>query len=508
MKRFSFSLFFTLIAIAAIVGSAFAEGAALPGSGWYSGETIQNVGPDTANIDITAYDSVTTQTYNLTDTILSGASKSYLPNQFTGMPDGFQGSAIVSSSQDIRAIVNVTNRYLSTLGLGDSGAVSPAAGQYQGMNVPATSIAFPLVKCNYFSKTTSFFIQNAGSSAASVTGTFVIGGVTYTFNSPAAVGPGQMTVFTANDARNASNQPPTQGNSCIGSLTVTSTQPLAGTVLEHFTAETHATVLQATRGFTSNDYDTTIYVPTVKNNYFRRFTGLQVQNVSGGNVDVTVTYKTLGDANCTAATYNDQKLALAAGASHTFPSNVIPDDQCFASATVVATGNIVGVVNESYSPGIVPGTRPYQESTTYSAIASSAATTVVSVPVYKEDSFNKGTGLTIQNVGAVAATNVVLTFTGPTGTYVTSAQTIQPGAALNVNDARNKAPSFWNGTAMTPQALGCTTSGCGSNGLFGVIITADQPIVVISNESTYPFSAPRINQDKNNYEGFNLTTAP
>jgi hypothetical protein len=75
-------------------------------------------------------------------------------------------------------------------------------------------------------------------------------------------------------------------------------------------------------------------------------------------------------------------------------------------------------------------------------------------------------------------------------------------------DVRNKAASFWNGTAMTPAALGCTASGCGNNGTFSVVVTSDQPIVGLVNESTYPFTAPRILQDKNNYEGFNLVTAP
>ena len=76
---------------------------------------------------------------------------------------------------------------------------------------------------------------------------------------------------------------------------------------------------------------------------------------------------------------------------------------------------------------------------------------------------------------------------------------------MTLVDVRLKGASFWNGTAMTPAALSCTSSGCGSNGVFGVTIESNLPVVAIANESTYPFSAPRISQDKNNYEGFNLT---
>jgi hypothetical protein len=71
-------------------------------------------------------------------------------------------------------------------------------------------------------------------------------------------------------------------------------------------------------------------------------------------------------------------------------------------------------------------------------------------------------------------------------------------------DVRTKPASFWNGTAMTPAALGCDAAGCDGNGVFGITVTADQNVVAIANESPYPFAASRVYQDKNNYEGFNL----
>ncbi len=344
MKKVSFGTIISLIAILVLVGSALAEANALPGSGWYSAEQIQNVGSSTASIDITAYDSLSTSTYGLSDLIDPGASKNYLPNAFAGMPEGFQGSAIVSSNQDIRAIVNVTNRYNAALGLGDAASPSPAAGQYQGMNVPATTINFPLVKNDYFGKTTTFFVQNAGSVAATATATFKLPSGTYTFVTP-SIGVGQMVVFTANDARDAGNNPPPTGNTVIGSLTVASSQALAGTVLEHKTAEVHATVVQASRAFTASDYDTKVFVPTNKNNYFGRFTGLQVQNVSGGAININVTYNGSG-GTCSGGTFSDSTTGLAAGASFNFVSSVLPSG-CFAAATVQATGNVVATINEA-----------------------------------------------------------------------------------------------------------------------------------------------------------------
>jgi hypothetical protein len=325
--------------------------------------------------------------------------------------------------------------------------------------------------------------------------TFNIGGSSYTYTTPSML-PGTMVAFGPSDAGAPS------GNSSIGSMTVSSSQPLAGVVLEHKTFENPATLLQATRGFTSADADTTLYAPIIKNDFFNRFTGLQVQNVSGGSVDITVTYK--ASAGCSGE-YTDTTSGLADGASHTFVHLAGTDlpANCLASAKIVATGDVVAIVNESYTSAAVAAGRT-QESTTYSAFSNTTATELVQLPLAKEDSFNKGTGVQIQNVSSSSTASVVVTYTGPTGSYTSVAQSIAPGSALTLVDVRNKPSSFWDGTAMTPSVLGCTSTGCGSNGVFGVKIESNQPVVAIANESTYPFSAPRVSQDKNNYEGFNL----
>jgi hypothetical protein len=178
-------------------------------------------------------------------------------------------------------------------------------------------------------------------------------------------------MFDAVDARsNSGNHVPVgKTSAAVGSLTVTASQNLAGVALEHNTQEDHATVLQATRGFTTGDSDTTLYAPINKNNYYGRFTGLQVQNVSGNLVDMNVTYKGAG-GSCPSGTFADSASGVANGASHTFPSKELPDGS--------ATANL-------------------------------------SAPLFKEDSYGNGTGLSIENVGAVDATNVVITLTGPTG---------------------------------------------------------------------------------------------
>lgn len=473
----------------------------LPGGGWWSGEQVQNVGGETAAVNVTAYDAASTATYTADSDLAAGASTTFLPSDFAGMEDGFQGSAIVSADQDIRAIVNVTNREISGLGLGVANGL--AAGQYQGVNVAATTISFPLVKNNYYGKTTTFYIQNAGDGDADLMATFAMGdGNEYTLEIT-GVGKGQMAIINPADADGGSGTPSGNTTDAVGSLTVTSDQPLAGVVMEHGSEEP-AQIVQSTRGFAPQDGDTKAYAPIIKSDFFNRFTGLQVQNVSGGPIDITVTYAGSGDCDGVV----DEATNVADGASHTFvhlgTQTNLPAG-CLASATVVATGEVVAIVNESYTPAAVQAGQR-QESVTYSAIPDNAATTKISVPLFKEDSYNKGTGVQVQNVGDADATNVVLTFTGPAGSFTTSGQTIAAGGSMTFVDVRKKDAAFWSGDAMDPADLDCDAEGnnCGAEGVFGITITSDQPIVAIANESTYPFTAPRISQDKNNYEGFNL----
>lgn len=482
------SLLFTSIAVAQDAPNSSDD---LPGSGWWTGIQLQNVGSTQANVSINSYQSTPgVAPIGTSVTIPQNGSATLLP-QALNLSSGFQGSAVVSSDQPLNAIVNVTNRQAA--GNGIAGGL--AAAQYQGVNAPATELRFPLVKRNHFGKTTTFSIQNAGSTAATATATFKVAAGDFPFTTP-LIEPGRMVII--NPA--AAGVPEGNGVS-VGSLTVTSSQPLAGVVSEHG-SEQPALLLQSTRAFAPADGNVKAYAPIIKNEFFNRFTGLQVQNISAATIDVSVTYN--GSAgSCAGQTFTNSKTGLAAGAAHTFvhlvgqAGNTMPAG-CLASATVTATGgNIVAIVNEAFTGAFLGGggNDGRQEATTYSAFAASSATTTVKAPLYKENSFNKGTGLQIQNVGAANATNVVITFVGSGGTYVTNPQTIPAGGALTVVQMAQKAAMF-NGTAIPSNISG-------SAGVFGVTVTSDQPIVAIANESTFPFGNSPVQQDKNNYEAFN-----
>jgi hypothetical protein len=448
---------------------------------------VQNVGTDDAHVTVIAYGGG--NEYVAADYVIPvDGSYNFTPQVFIGMLDGFEGAAVAQADQPIKAIVNVTNRASGDFGV----AGGQAAAQYQGIDGSAvdTTLYFPMAKNARFNKTTAFYIQNTGDSSATATCVFTMddGGV-YTFttasilaNEMVVVVPGDAGVPSVNDNR---------GN--IGSLSVTSAEPLAGVVMEYVTTESPATLLQSTRGFTASDFDTKLYAPTVKQARYNRFTGIQVQNVSGAPVTVTLTLVgSRGD--CAGTSYVRTEADLAPGASKTFNQIAGQDgemvDNCAASATIEATGNVVAVVSESY----VSGYAGQQKSTTYSAFADGSTTTEISVPMYKESRFSKYTGLMIQNVGSAEATNVVITFiqsAGGTGTFTTLAQTISAGGSIELSRVSENA-GLWSGTAAPSDAT------------FGVKVTADQPVVAIANEAVFP--GDPLAQDNNNFEGFNLPT--
>ena len=481
MKKISMILGFVLVIALIVAGTVMAD---LPGGGWWSGEQIQNVGTSTATIQITAYSGGATYSGD-SRTLDPGASTTYLPDDFSGMPDGFQGAAVVSSDQPIKAIVNVTNRQVGSYGI--SGGL--AAAQYQGIDgsQTATTLSFPLVKNNYYGKTTTFYIQNAGSSTANITASYKV--AAGDFNKTYTIEPNEMVVVNPADA----GVP--EGTDSLGALTVTSDQPIAGVVLEHPASGSPAKMLQATRGFTPADYDTKIYAPIVKRGFYGRHTGIQVQNVeTATNVDVYVTY--YGVTGCSGE-YHNSYSNLAPGASYTFFDDPNLPEGCLASAIITATGNIAGVVNETFYPSVPAGQE--QAQTTYSCIPAKSATTKVAVPLYKNKFGNKTTGLQVQNVGNAVATVTLQFSLGPYGgtptVYTLSNVTIDPGAAktfLLLDDPSYDVGGTWD---TRPPA-----------GVYGsVTITADQPIVAIANESVYPFDGSVLVQDKNNYEGFNLS---
>jgi hypothetical protein len=474
-----------------VVGAAFAQ-TDLPGSGWWSGEQVQNVGGSTASVMITAFDSGSTATFTEDVSLGAGAAYTFTPfNAFAGMPDGFKGSAVVSADQPIKAIVNVTNQPVQDLGVAGGRAVA----QYQGTGGETTvnTLYFPLAKGNYFGKTTSFYVQNAGDTAASgVVATFTMrNSDVHTYNLP-TIEPNRMVVFSVHNAGtfNANNA---NNDAKVGGLVVSGGAALAGVVMEHATTGEPAITLNGTRGLVEADFASTAYAPVIKNNWFGRFTGLQVQNVSGAPINVTVSYEGTGGA-CDGNSYTDSANNVASNTSVTFVhltgQTTLPAN-CLASATVTGTGNFVAIVNEEQVSGGAPA------GITYYALNDTSNT--VSAPLFKDVFFGATSGLQIQNVGNAATTNWSATFVCTT----------QGGASFTAVSDDAKTGQIAPGSAylfFTPSGDNLFTAGnpfSASQANCAVTIQADQPIVAVVNEMAYT-TAPTGALDDNNYEGFNL----
>ncbi len=481
MKKKIVSIVAVVSFLAVAVSSAFAQ-TGIPGTGWWTGEMVQNVGTSTANLVVTAYDKASVATFTSSTTVAAGASTGFIPSSFAGMPSGFIGSAVVSSDQPIKAVVNVSNVFNGTFGT----AGGKAQALYQGSENTATTLYFPMVKHNRFGKSTAFYVQNAGSSAATATAVFAMDtGGTYTYTTP-SIGANQMVVVNPIDA----GVPSTGGGggrNNIGSLQVTSSQPLAGTVLEYKQGEAIATVLNGTRGFTSADFNTKAYAPIIKNARFGRFTGIQVQNATAGSIDVTVRF--VGAAGvCAGNTYTDTFLAIPGGKSHTFNQTGVQTNlpaNCTASATIIGTGNVIATVNEENLTGFTAA------GITSSAAPDGSKTTKISVPQFKDRRFGATTGLMIENVGTSTAT-INSTFScrgGATFTAISVARTAPVGGAIQWFKPANNPALFTGGNPFSAFNVVC-----------GVTITSDQPIVAVANEQPDTVGA----FDDNNYEGFNL----
>ena len=449
------------------VGVVSAQSGNLPGSGWWSGQQIQNVGDASTSVLFTAYDEDGNDfPCGSAKAADPGESVNFLTNTDCTVPAGFVGSAVVSADQPIAAIVNVVNM-----------PTGRAAGMYRGTDGAdvANTIAFPLMKNNYFGRSTTLYIQNASSSPNDITVTIRVGAATHTksFNDvPASA----MVLVGPADTN------PAMANNSVGSATVTGSGALAGAALEYQNAVALGSNLHAYTAFGPQDYAQKAYCPLIRNNYVRLNTGIQAQNVSGAAQNITVTYSYRVNNAGAVQTKSVTKGPVAAGAAVTFftPADGLPSGAVGSASVQGATGNIAVIVNDEtfvLNPNRVAA---------YTCFPSTAATNEIALPLYKEFYFGDTSGIQVQNVGTSAA-NITATYYPPTGSPVPFTQNnVAPGASATFYSVSNTAASLL-------QSAG------------GVVVTATQPIVAIVNEEpgSKAGTRPASTQDAKIYEGFN-----
>lgn len=470
-----------LLIVALVSVSLVAAQNALPGSGWLSGQQIQNLSETTnGTIVFTAYDQQGNDTSCGSKNAPPGGSVNYLTNSDRNVPAGFVGSAVVSADQPIAAIVNVVNS-----------PTGRAGGMYRGTDGAdvATTIAFPLVKNNFNNRNTTLYVQNASGGANNISVKFTIEGNDYTKNFT-GVPANAMVVVTGADAGAPTGK--------FGSATATGSGALAGTALEHQINVPVGDNLQAYTAFTPNNFDDVAYCPLVRNGHTaaNQTTGIQAQNVSGSAQQIEVVYS-FKVGNGPTQTKTVTSGSIAPGASANFFSadatNGIPAGSLgSAKITGKGGGNIAVIVNDA-AYNVNP-----QRQTAYTCFPDNGKSNKVALPLYKEYFNGNTAGIQIQNAGGAPAT-VTLTYTSTVGNKVVkfSHNTPIPAGAST---------TFFGVSQLTFPAGISVVSGTPSDlvGTYGgVVITSDQPIVAIVNEAPGALSGAPSTQDAKLYEGFN-----
>jgi branched-subunit amino acid transport protein len=428
---------------------------------WTSEYWVQNLGTGVAQVSATYYTASTgvsagTESF----TIPVGSSTSILP----ALSDGFLGSAVLSSDQEIAA---VENHYTVDAGVHMIGASN-------GVATGSNALILPLITRHNSGFETKAYIQNLSSVQATIYMTFTPGlaGNSYSMSDtlPAytmkAYDQSQDTPFAALGAK------------FVGSARVTADQPLAGAVdFGNLTAAGGFTLLITYDSLSSGAISLALPLIMKANNNF--YTGQQIINTSNStaSVDIVYTAGPFSDASLIGQTITKHFDIPAYGSVTRILKDEYGcayDDLCswgnkkvVGSAVITSNQPVACVVNEQND---VQG---FMEA--YNGFSTAAATKAVAMPEVMKKRDLWYVGIQIQNMSGVATTATVtytagLGSTVPVGTQVVKQHTIGANSSF---------------TIILLQRYGCTYDDlCGLGDITfsgAAYITADQNIVAIGN---------------------------
>jgi len=423
---------------------------------------IYNMEGDTANIVLVFYNQDGSQAASVSDTIPANDDKTYTT---LAVPDGFDGSMVVSSDNQITAISNIR---------GTLGAVISDA-SYVAASVGSTSVQLPLLQKNNgaYLWNSWFNVQNVGSAPATVNVAYSDG-----TSAPAqTIAPGAAFRY---DQSTEAHTPK------VFAAVVSSGQPLAVTVVNE-----HGNGISAYSGFAGTSVYPVMplvnYQPATNRGWT---TGVQIMNTGGSSTNVTVAFTPVPGSG-TACT---ETQTIAAGQSKTFAltafASTVAGEDCVDGALFVGAGKVTVnsasmplavIVNQnrnkkvpaSYFVGAYGGFDP--------AIAS--RTVIFPLIMSRNGAGLISTAFNIMNAGT-SSTTVTCTFTGAPETA--TSPLLAPG------DVWNQGQTFFFATWPYVGSAICTASG------------GDMKIIGVANEQATNTAAPYPNQDRFLvYEGTN-----
>jgi hypothetical protein len=390
MKKLKFALVIALLMT--LVIPMVASGQSIV---YTAGIQMQNLDTSNpANITVTYYNQDGSTAATVNDTITAGGSKTYFP--LSAVSDGFNGSVVISSDREIRAIGNI---------LGNGGAYGAS---YGGFTAGATTAYVPLLMKENSGYSTWFNVQNTGSDPTNVSVAYSDGVSASCSN----LQPGAACTLDQTSEAHAAGW--------VGSAEVTASQPVAVTAME-----VGPTTLFAYTGFTGGS--TEVVMPLVNANNAGYITGIQIMNQGDASTSVTVSYTPSAAGTACAETQTipakqSKTFALAAfanGANSTCTGGA----RFIGSAEVTANSasqNLVAIVNQ-LNPGANKGAA-------YEGFDPNSATDTVVMPLIMDRNSNYFTGFSVMNVGG-STTTVNCTFSG---TSYTLSRSLASGEAMTV----------------------------------------------------------------------------
>jgi len=440
-----------LALVVAGLGTGILTASAQSGRTWVSGIMIQNQSTtDVANITVIFYWDQAhggAEAHRFSDTIDPGKAKSYyVPSsgKTSDLPEGFIGSAVVSSDQPVAA--NVNTQVPSSEGVSPDEPIR--IGTSSGVLEPSTDLYFPQVMKEYYGRNSYLAIQNTASSSASVTVQYYDATGALVATDVQTVGPYTTYIF-----RQGENT--TLSNGFVGSAKVTGTQELAG-ICNFYNNESNYTEAQFHSYNAFSGGATKLNVPRVVKDYYNYQSGLKVQNVGTSATTVTVTYYFGGTAYTQTSTSigPNQAWGPYMGTESQLPASMAGVSGS-GSAVIESSGGqpIVAIINEE--------NRDVGFGVTYNAFLAGEETTTVLFPQVTAKFYGYCSGIQIQNVGTSTA-NLTITYSMAGRADVTKSGTAEPGASYS---------------AFAPnEGLGMDFNG-------SVVVTSNQNIVGIANMS-------------------------
>lgn len=244
---------------------------------------------ETATVIVQYYDTDGNLDYTNSGVTIEPKAVKEIKTEDETLPDGWDGSAVMSSDRSVAAIVSVKNTNVP----GAADGLTQAA--YNGSSEGATTLYYPsLFGFQYI--TSRFTVQNTESTAATVYANFYNRSGTFLGQTSASIPAYSQKTYDMSESADLPSGWPTDFED--GSVVVTSTNKLAGAAITSWSNGRSA----GYQALTDNNRGTTLYAPShfrfkvnATDTEYTLFSALNIQNTSAtASANITLTYTSRG----------------------------------------------------------------------------------------------------------------------------------------------------------------------------------------------------------------------